>query len=314
MKGYVVLVIFSLLIVLLVPFSVFPQHSLPLPPSSQTSPAATDKVFKVKNQQTGETFEIEEQEFLIRVVSCEMAPSSPIEALKAQTVAAYTYYCKQRSTAPDGVFSSVPATLFTVGTEQGMKERWGDQYDKWYGVLKEAADAVKGQQIQFEGAPITACYHAISAGLTESATTVWGGTYPYLQPVDSSGDLKAQGYYSTLTVTPDQLTEKLKQNNPAFSPTGDPAHWFEAPSTTASGFVTSVSVCNTDFTGPEIRTALGLRSPCFTVEYKENAFTFSVKGYGHNVGMSQAGAKYMASQGATYREILSHYYPNTTIT
>lgn len=313
MKGYVALALLSLLIVLLVPFSVFPKNNLTTPPSSHTDPVANDKVFKVKNEKTGEVFTIKEQEFLIRVVSCEMAPSSPKEALKAQAVAAYTYYCKQRMTAPDGVFSCVPETLFTVGTQQGMKERWGDQYDKWYGVLQEVVTAVQGQQIQFDGAPITACYHAISAGLTESATTVWGGNYPYLQPVDSSGDMTADGYHSTLTVTPDQLTEKLRQKAPSFQSAKDPATWFSKAETTASGFVTSVTVCGTNFTGPEIRTALGLRSPCFTVEYKDNAFTFSVRGYGHNVGMSQAGAKYMASNGATYREILSHYYPNTTI-
>lgn len=34
---------------------------------------------------------------------------------------------------------------------------------------------------------------------------------------------------------------------------------------------------------------------------------------GHGVGMSQAGAKYAASIGKTYEEILSFYYPNTTL-
>lgn len=34
---------------------------------------------------------------------------------------------------------------------------------------------------------------------------------------------------------------------------------------------------------------------------------------GHGVGMSQSGAKYAASIGKTYKEILSFYYPNTCI-
>ena len=60
-------------------------------------------------------------------------------------------------------------------------------------------------------------------------------------------------------------------------------------------------------------TILSLRSPSFTVEYKNNAFTFHVTGYGHGVGMSQYGANVMAKDGADYREILAHYYPSTVL-
>ena len=36
-------------------------------------------------------------------------------------------------------------------------------------------------------------------------------------------------------------------------------------------------------------------------------------GFGHGVGLSQEGAKNMAEQGLTYRQILKHYYPNTNL-
>jgi len=36
-------------------------------------------------------------------------------------------------------------------------------------------------------------------------------------------------------------------------------------------------------------------------------------GQGHGVGLCQLGAKAMAEDGATFREILEHYYPNTSI-
>ena len=39
-----------------------------------------------------------------------------------------------------------------------------------------------------------------------------------------------------------------------------------------------------------------------------------VKRNGHGIGMSQSGAKYAASQGVGYKEILNFYYPNTTLT
>lgn len=310
MKGYTLLALFAVAVILLTPFLAFGHLRAD---NDTPAPLETTAVFKVKNEQTGEIITFDETAFLIGIVSCEMAPSSPTEALKAQAVAAYTYYCKQRDSAADGVFSNVPETLFTKGTEAGMRERFGDQYDKWYTLLLQIVTEVQGERVLYNGEPITACYHAISAGLTESAATVWGGDYPYLTPVDSAGDLAAEGYSSTVTIKKDDLAAKLKAANTAFTATDTPKTWFSDATTTASGYVTSVSVCGTAFTGAALRTALSLRSPCFTVTFAEDTFTFTVRGYGHNVGMSQAGAIYMAQQGATYKEILSHYYPHTTI-
>lgn len=56
-----------------------------------------------------------------------------------------------------------------------------------------------------------------------------------------------------------------------------------------------------------------LRSACFTVKYADGAFQFTVHGFGHGVGMSQYGADYMARQGSTWQEILTHYYTGVTI-
>ncbi len=316
MKGYVLLTVLSLLIVLTAPLSALPDK--PAPPADDTpqepiTDTKDETAFRVKNEATGEVLSFSEEDFLVGVVSCEMAPSSPVEALKAQTVAAYTYYCKQRAASPDGVFSNVPETLFTVGTDGGMRTRFGDQYDKWHTLLTETVQAVKGQKLLYNGEPITACYHAISAGLTEKAADVWGGDYPYLQPVDSSGDLMAEGYESTVTVTPDNLKAALLTLESDLVTDDDPATWFHDADTTKSGFVKTVAVGNKSFAGTKLRAALGLRSACFTVQYTDTGFLFTVHGYGHNVGMSQTGAKYMANAGADYKEILAHYYPGTSL-
>ncbi|MGH2972815.1 MAG: SpoIID/LytB domain-containing protein, partial [Gaiellaceae bacterium] len=42
-------------------------------------------------------------------------------------------------------------------------------------------------------------------------------------------------------------------------------------------------------------------------------FLFSGHGFGHGIGMSQYGAQGYALQGATYQQILQHYYPGTTL-
>lgn len=71
-----------------------------------------------------------------------------------------------------------------------------------------------------------------------------------------------------------------------------------------------------------IRRALSdtaLNSACFIVEMELGemgtpiTITFQGAGWGHGVGMCQYGAAALADNNATHQEILSHYYPNTTI-
>jgi SpoIID/LytB domain protein len=44
-----------------------------------------------------------------------------------------------------------------------------------------------------------------------------------------------------------------------------------------------------------------------------NGFTLHGAGWGHGVGLCQIGAAVMAAKGYNYREILQHYYPDTTL-
>ena len=43
------------------------------------------------------------------------------------------------------------------------------------------------------------------------------------------------------------------------------------------------------------------------------AFVLHGAGWGHGVGLCQIGAAVMSTQGYDYRQILSHYFPNTTL-
>ena len=49
------------------------------------------------------------------------------------------------------------------------------------------------------------------------------------------------------------------------------------------------------------------------MEVTETGVNFTVRGYGHGVGMSQYGANEMAKKGSTYEEILKHFYKDTKI-
>ena len=66
--------------------------------------------------------------------------------------------------------------------------------------------------------------------------------------------------------------------------------------------------------GADFRKALSLRSTYFTWEADGDRIVFHTVGYGHGVGLSQAGAQAMAAGGADFAEILAHYYPGTQLT
>ena len=80
-----------------------------------------------------------------------------------------------------------------------------------------------------------------------------------------------------------------------------------------SGYVLNLKANGTEIKGSELRTALGLRSTNFDMTITDNNFKFTVRGYGHGVGLSQYGAQFMALQGSSYTDILNWYYTDCTI-
>ena len=58
---------------------------------------------------------------------------------------------------------------------------------------------------------------------------------------------------------------------------------------------------------------MGLKSTNFVVNYQDEKIIFSVKGYGHGVGMSQTGADSLAKRGKSYEEIIKHFYTGVEI-
>ena len=66
----------------------------------------------------------------------------------------------------------------------------------------------------------------------------------------------------------------------------------------------------------EVRRVLSpshLYSSAFVVDAGERGISLSGAGWGHGVGLCQIGAGVMAEAGASYREILGHYYPGSRV-
>ena len=277
-------------------------------------------VFKVLLTETGEIRELSENEYLYGVVAAEMGPSYHAEALKAQAVASYTYAYRVRAKEHENPSESLKGADISDSsseyqaylTEEKLRENWGDQNDANMAIIKSAVDEVCGKLIEYDSQPVLAVFHSMSSGKTESSGNVWSTDLPYLSSVTSNGDTLSPEYISTVTVSPDELKAILTENGvKTFSP--DVSEWIGDFEVSEAGTVMNIKLCGKKFTGQKIRSMLGLKSSSFRIEYDGTNFNFTVYGNGHGVGMSQTGAEYMAEQGATYEEILKHYYSGVTI-
>lgn len=334
MKKYLIWILTVYLLLLLIPLPLLGARSRSVgkePPASSSaeqdgastpSPSAQGGSFRLLNADTGEVYELSARDFIRGVVSAEMYPSYHAEALKAQAVASYTYYSVLRDiqqASPDetlkgAYFSDRQAGLPAWYSDDQLKERWGAQYETYRRKIDAAVDEVLGQRVLYNGEPVRAVYHAISPGVTEDAAVVWGTSYPYLKPVPSPGDKLSPEYQSLVSFSAADFSQKLSAAVEGLSLAGDPAGWLSGkPETSDSGTVTRMVCGGVELTGAQVREALGLRSACFTVDYRDQNFTFTVRGYGHGVGMSQYGADYLARQGKDYAEILQYYYTGATV-
>lgn len=324
MKIYGILCIVVAVILLLAPLAAISPGIEKSEPESSDYETRTAEA-ESENSDTISVFMSEEEktenmdmrDYIIGTVAAEMPASYDTEALKAQALAAITYaeYTKLNGGGEnlDGaVISDDGSTHQGYMTQAQMKEKWGDAYDTYYNKIADAVDAVIDKVITYDNEPIMAAYHAISTGNTESAENMWGGAVDYLVSVESPGDKYSSRYSSSVTVTVDEIKKLLENNNIEIK--ADGKELVKINSVTDSGTVRSVTVFGTEMTGMELRNLLSLRSPSFDVAYKNGEYTFSVRGYGHGVGMSQYGADWYAKQGCSYKEIISHYYPGTEIT
>lgn len=283
--------------------------------SQPPSPADTTDTVCFTDQSTGQAVELPLREYLIGAVAAEMPVSWPDEALKAQAVAAHTYalYCRDHAALQSGAWLTVdPARRQGCLTEPVLRSYWGTAYEQNYARLSALVDEVLNDLLFYDNAPACTSYFAISNGRTEASENVWGTALLYLIPVDSSTDLSADNYQYTAVFSAAQVQQ-------AFSGLGitadlaAPESWFGPAEQTASGYTKTLTVCGQTVSGTALRQALGLRSTCFTVQYQSGNFSFTTRGYGHGVGLSQWGAKAMAEQDADYADILAHYYPGTQL-
>lgn len=276
-------------------------------------------IIEQTNEQTEKTLfldtgaaveEILLEEYLIGVVLSEMPASFPMEAFKAQAVAARTFALRQIEGGKHEQWDlcADSSCCQAWSSREELEEKFGTQFEQVWGMAAQAVRQTLGQVMTYDGKLIDAVYFSCAGGRTEDAVAVWGSEVPYLQSVWSQEKDAGQAYESQVVMTRKEFCTKMAEIEPTLVLTGDAGQWFGQTTRTRGAGVSTMEIGGCLFSGTQLRSALGLRSTCFTVIVEEGNIVFQVRGYGHRVGMSQYGAAAMALSGMDYQQILSHYY------
>jgi SpoIID/LytB domain protein len=203
----------------------------------------------------------------------EVPSSWPMEALKAQAVAARTYAVEKMLRL--GVRSGCGCHILDDTRDQvyvGYEKEAGPSGSRW----RSAVDATAGQVVVYNDRPIQALYHSSSGGHTEHNENVFRGTpLPYLRGVSDPWDGASPNHSWTVRFDRQALGRKLATSST--TSVGD-LHSLVLPAPKGvSGRVTptrdggrgGVTITGSSGTkrvdGERLRSVLGLRSTKFTV-------------------------------------------------
>ncbi|MBQ4090035.1 MAG: SpoIID/LytB domain-containing protein [Clostridia bacterium] len=289
------------------------------------------------------------EDYLCGVIAYEMSNSYPIEALKAQAVAARNYVLR--------------AKLSRASLAYDVTDTTSDQvfrgYNSSYTNVSRAVEATEGVVLGYDG-KLAACYYGASnGGQTESTKNIWGTDLAYSVVKDDMYDLASASKCNTATIKKDQTGTGMNASLKAALLNGmvaslekydcstDPevvrieeiiaiephSPKYPEPSRLYTKLRFTVRVSSVTSLGDRIAGnvqvdvntygafeewyKLSLNSGAnetITVEETETAFKISFRRWGHGVGLSQHGARVMARDHAMgYKEILEFYYPGTKI-
>jgi stage II sporulation protein D len=191
---------------------------------------------------------------------------------------------------------------------------------RWAQAAHEAVRRTAGELLWFGDQTARVVFHADCGGHTSDAAAVWGGTaVPYLVgapdtcPVDHmewTFDARAAALLSALNAdTRTNVGAALDQIEVSGRDTAGRAELI-----TLRGSRTFV--VRGEVFRDVVTRSLGvksLRSTLFLVKRSGEHFVFSGRGYGHGVGLCQAGAAARIRAGSSPRDVLLHYFPGTSL-
>jgi SpoIID/LytB domain protein len=271
----------------------------------------------------------------------EVPPDWPMEALRAQAVAARTYALWTLSQPRSGaaalygfdICASIECQVFSGASVLDHEDgaRW-----------MKAVNSTAREVVVYRGRPILARYHSTSGGMTLANSEAFEGAadLPYLQPVESPTEDASPLYRWSVRFTLERLETALEDAGWWHRSRGRLRDVRTVPSRAGYHYpdVVFVGESTVRRTAEELRSQLRDAAPRLWPELypspwpttsgrlpetlPSNRFDISTvdsevvvegRGWGHGTGMSQWGAYGMARNGAGYEAILEHYYTGVSI-
>ena len=239
--------------------------------------------------------------YLSGVIEAEIGGASPIEALKAQAVAARSYAlsCKRRSN--ERIFDLYDDTRSQTyrGIHDGMR-------------VRKAIEATRTLVLRYQEKIVRAYFSSTCGGRTRDGKNYFKDVPgPPFRSVPCTACTKSSMFRWTRRKGPEQVRQLEPGDGALYidatlkSERGD---WIRARLRRAGKKARSLAF-------KEIKRTLQLPSTWVTGIKSDSlgGLVITGRGFGHGVGLCQHGARGYAKQGQDYRQILLHYFPGSTI-
>jgi stage II sporulation protein D len=193
---------------------------------------------------------------------------------------------------------------------------------RWAPVARDAVQRTAAELLWFAGAPARAVFHADCGGHTSSASAVWGGIAPpYLSGSRDEGP--ADHAHADWTFDARAAAVRAALNADPRTAVGARLDRIEVAGRDEAGRAEKIILHGTrtfvirgEVFREVVTRAFGvktLRSTLFTVTKSRDVFLFKGRGFGHGVGLCQAGALARLKAGASPKDVLAHYFPGTSL-
>lgn len=265
-------------------------------------------VFRQANKTILAVNTLDAESYIRGVLNQEISHKWPLEAIKAQAVAARTYVLYQRrmnKTRPYDVTADTSSQVYGGYLSERRK-------------TNRAVNTTYGEVLTYQGRIFETFFCATCGGITEDASELWkvdeqplrGGSVcpfcsdsPHFQwnvKMDLKSIEQKLGGYSkdktdlcSVVIFERNKTGRVKQLELSYAKGG-----------------------KLKITGKDFRAFIGpniIRSTNFHIVQEGDELIFRGLGWGHGVGLCQHGALGMAKKGYDYNRILEFYYPGAKV-
>ncbi len=285
----------------------------------EASPSSGDAGLKVRVRLPREdaTRALDLESYVFGVLAAEGSVETEPEALKALAVAARTYALRNLGRHARDHYDLCDSThcqRFTPVRDEGRRP-------EFYALARRALAETRGEVLRDASGGVAECYFSASCGgATADASLLWGGEHT---PSHLKG---VRDEFCETEAWTDRIAAARLRQALAADPRSD-----------VGARLDEVRVLRRDRTGRAelleisgerrrrlrgwdfkiiVGRTLGwdvLKSSRFEVARAGADFVFRGRGFGHGLGLCQAGARRMAGRGATYRQILEKYLPGLSI-